>query len=106
MNRSERFCGIIRERRILIVLYSRLLKDLKHLQRELEPKAALHRSRDLEALRARVQQVDSLIRGLPCAQELRLDLDLAVKGIVATKITTRKRQKPRCCSEEDAPESL
>jgi hypothetical protein len=85
---------------------SRLLKDLQHLQRELEPKAALHRGRDPEALKTRVQQVDSLIRGLPCEQVLHLDLDLAVKGIVATKITTKKKQKPQCCFEGDAQRSL
>lgn len=91
---------------MLTILHSRLLKDLQHLQQELEPKATLHRSRDFGALKFCVQQVDSLIRGLPCAQELHLDLDLAVKGIVVTKVTPKKRQKPQYCSEEDIQGSL
>jgi hypothetical protein len=80
--------------------YRRLLKDLQRLQQELEPTAALHRNRDRQALKALVQEVDSLVRGLPCADKLRLDLDLAAKGII-TEATTKKPLKPQCPPEDD-----
>jgi len=76
------------------------MKDLQHLRRELEPKAAFHRDRDLKTLKAHVRQVDSLIRRLPCIHEVRLDLDLAVKGII-TEAVLKKQKQPQCCFDDD-----
>jgi hypothetical protein len=80
--------------------HSRVLKELLRLQKALEPKAIIHKNRDLQTLKVRVQEVEVLIRGLPYAPELQEDLRLAVKGIV-TETLRKKKLKPALCMDDD-----
>lgn len=79
---------------------SRILKELLQLRKTLDPKAALHKHRDLQALQALAQEAEILIRGLPCVPELQDDLDLAVKGIL-TKGSQKKKPKPLLYVDKD-----
>jgi hypothetical protein len=70
------------------------------LQKALDPKAAIHKSRDLHILKTRVQEAEILIRSLPCPEDLQGDLRLAVKGIV-TEASQKKKPKPALCMDDD-----
>lgn len=80
------------------------LKAVKRLQRVLEPTSPLHRRRNLDELRSAVLQVEALLQGLPsgCPQNLREDLAMGLRGIVAmNKPPKRNVSKPELYIEDD-----
>ena len=79
------------------------MKDVKRLQKALEPKADVHRRRDLEELKALVLEVKDLVHRLPPGnpQDLQHDLNLGVKGIVTTSRVSKKRSLKPCLVIED-----
>lgn len=62
------------------------LKEIRELQEMLDPHANFHKTQDLPRLKAQATTVVSLLRSLPCAQELmddqelKDDIDIIVKG--------------------------
>ena len=74
---------------------------MQRLQKALEPKASVHQERDLVTLKVRVQEVETLVGILPCADELQNDLRLGVKGIVkkASRKNDRKPQADLCVDD-------
>jgi hypothetical protein len=65
-----------------------------------EPKATVHKQRDLPLLKACTREAEALILSLPCASELKDDINLAVKGIV-TEASRMRKQKPILCLDND-----
>jgi hypothetical protein len=84
---------------------SRILKELFRLQKELEPKATVHKHRDLPTLKIHVENVEMLICGLPCARELQDHFCVVKKGIV-TDPPQKKKPKPALCMEGDDVEYM
>ena len=84
------------------VTNSGILNDVIKLRKALEPKADVHRRRDLEELKAHVEQVQALVQRLPPGNphDLRFDLNLGVKGIIQTS-QPRKKSKPDLSVEDD-----
>lgn len=76
------------------------MNDLQRLQKSLDPRAVVHQRRDLPILKAYVREVETVIRGLPCAHELQEDLYIGVKGIV-TEASCRPKRKPSLCIDDD-----
>jgi hypothetical protein len=77
-----------------------VLKELQRLQKMLEPRAPVHRDRDLQTLKARVREAQTPIRSMPCARDLQDDLRIAVKGIV-TEASQKKKPKPTLCMDDN-----
>lgn len=77
------------------------MKKAIRLRKSLEPSASIHRTRDLEGLRAYVLDVQALAEMLPSGnmQELRADLAVGVKGIV-TVGRPAKKAKPDLCIDD------
>jgi len=84
-----------------LTLYGGIWKDIKRLQKALDPKADTHRRRDLEGLKALVEEVKTIVNRLPPGQyDLRDDLNLGIKGIMKTRVT-KKPAKPDLVFEDD-----
>jgi hypothetical protein len=79
------------------------LKEVIRLQKALEPKADVHRRRDLEGLEAHVREVEALVHRLPSGgpYDLQNDLRLGVKGIVTPKQAKKTRPKPDLVIEDE-----
>lgn len=78
-------------------MVSGIMKDVHRLQKALEPKADVHRHRNLEELKAYVLETEALIKRLPSGSpdDLWDDLELAVKGIVTPrKLAKKAKVKP------------
>lgn len=73
------------------------------LKKAFEPKAEIHLQEATRAsvLKARVTELETLIRGLPVAEGLQFDLGIAVKGIVAERPVERQKPKPTLAVEDD-----
>ncbi|KAI0935696.1 hypothetical protein AcV5_004043 [Taiwanofungus camphoratus] len=78
-----------------------LNKESNRLKKVLEPCSDLHVRRDLEELKARVAEVEQLMRKLPSDVAWRRDLELAIKGIVRSKQHPAKKPKPELNVEGD-----
>jgi len=83
----------LEELRMRMTEANHLIKDVQRLQKALEPKASVYQERNLVILKARVQEVETLVGRIPCVHELQDNLRLGVKGIV-TKAGSKTR--PLC----------
>lgn len=63
----------------LTLISSLLIKKLTQLQKKLEPSAEFHASRDVAMFQREGMDVVLLVRGLPCAEELEEDINIAAK---------------------------
>ncbi|RDB28998.1 TPR and ankyrin repeat-containing protein 1 [Hypsizygus marmoreus] len=77
-------------------------KSILHLQKALEPTAAVHVNCDHGELRCRVQEAAELLRNLPFVihEDFRVDLDIAVRGIVVRR-QSKANLKPALVWDED-----
>jgi hypothetical protein len=77
------------------------MKKAIGLQKNLEPSAIVHQTRNLDALRSLALEVQGLFQSLPQALlEVKVDLQLAIKGIVTGR-QPPKKTKPDLCIEDD-----
>jgi hypothetical protein len=84
-------------------VHSGILKDVKRLRKALGPESDVHRHRDLEQLKTIVMEAGEFTRRFPFGTpvDLRGDLEIALKGIVAVAQPSRKvKPKPQLCVDE------
>ncbi|KAI0641201.1 hypothetical protein C8Q79DRAFT_992409 [Trametes meyenii] len=82
---------------------TRLYKELEKLYKDLGPTAAVHKSRDLEALKAYTVQVQEHLRPIPpdVAEKWKDDWAVAWKAIVEPKKVPQPKPKPALNMDED-----
>jgi hypothetical protein len=77
------------------------MKKAIGLQKDLEPSATVHQARNLDTLRSLALEVQDLVQSLTQALlEVKVDLQLAIKGIVTVR-QPPKKTKPDLCIEDD-----
>jgi hypothetical protein len=91
-------------KRLTLPCYSDLFKEAKRLQQLLEPKSKFHLGHNVQQLEMHVRQVESLFASVNQmrggkTQELRVDLDIAIKGILTLR-RPQKKQKPELNIED------
>jgi len=84
-------------------IFSGIFRDAQRLYKALQPQSELHRRRDLNELKARVLEVEMLLGRVPpgACRDVREDLDLALKAIVAVKQPLKAKPKPELCMDDD-----
>ncbi|KAG2023736.1 hypothetical protein CC2G_001355 [Coprinopsis cinerea AmutBmut pab1-1] len=81
---------------------SSMFKLSRELHKQLEPQSSLHKRRDVEELKRLVGQVEELVNRVPQAVgEVRLHLELAIKGIVKEKPPPKPVEKPELNIDEE-----
>lgn len=80
-----------------------IFRDAQRLYKALQPQSELHRRRDLTELKTRVLEVEMLHGRVPpgACRDVREDLDLALKAIVAVKQPIKAKPKPELCMDDD-----
>ena len=89
--------------KLTLLSVSGLLKAANRLQITLQPKSEMHRKRDVEELKTYVLEVEMLLGRLQptSTQEVRQDLDIALKGIVMIRKLPKKKPKPDLQLDDD-----
>jgi hypothetical protein len=78
-------------------LFRKIIKDLQRLQEALKPQSELHRKRDVETLKSLVLEVESFLANIAhttVARDVKDDMAMAIKGIVAVRKPPKPKQKP------------
>jgi hypothetical protein len=77
-------------------LFRKIIKDLQRLQEALKPQSELHRKRDVETLKSLVLEVESFLANIAhtVARDVKDDMAIAIKGIVAVRKPPKPKQKP------------
>lgn len=77
-------------------LFRKIIKDLQRLQEALKPQSELHRKREVETLKSLVMEVESFLANIAhtVAREVKDDMAMAIKGIVAIRKPPKPKQKP------------
>ena len=89
--------GLILSGRHSQYLFRKIIKDLQRLQEALKPQSELHRRREVETLRSLVLEVESFLANIAhtsVARDVKDDMAMAVKGIVAVWKSPKSKQKP------------
>lgn len=77
-------------------LFRKIIKDLQRLQEALKPQSELHRKREVETLKSLVLEVESFLANIAhtVARDVKDDMAIAIKGIVAVRKPPKPKQKP------------
>ncbi|KZP30397.1 hypothetical protein FIBSPDRAFT_1038357 [Athelia psychrophila] len=79
-----------------------VVERVSRFEEALGPQGAVHRIRDHTRLKQLVNDAIVLVRKLSCADQLKDDLDLAVKAIIKQRQLPAKKPKPILNTEDDA----
>lgn len=76
--------------------FRKIIKGLQCLQEALKPQSELHRKREVETLKSLVLEVESFLANIAHAvvRDVKDDMAMAIKGIVAVKKSPKPKQKP------------
>lgn len=76
--------------------FRKIIKDLQCLQEALKPQSELHRKREVETLKSLVLEVESFLANIAhtVVRDVKDDMAMAIKGIVAVKKSPKPKQKP------------
>lgn len=77
-------------------LFRKIIKDLQRLQEALKPQSEFHRKREVETLKSLVLEVESFLASIAhtVARDVKDDIAMAIKGIVAVRKPPKPKQKP------------
>jgi hypothetical protein len=77
--------------------FRKIMKDLQCLQEALKPQSELHRKREVETLKSLVLEVESFLANIAhtVARDVKVDMAMAIKGIVAVRKPPKSKQKPK-----------